>query len=472
MTWRCTFILMEKTGVSLEDISWITTFQMPAKLAVRQGTTITIIAIILLLAFPSQLSAPILTGSITWAPGENTAQGDQPATDITLASDGTAWSDYRTYSEDVQAVSARALGIADTAWGGLKAGTTMKRILQSTTHLPVNSTLNNITIPYFTVDAIEWIKNPALNASDPADSITQHDIDAVQPGGSFNPYFVGALVTAFIPDGAWGPPTTGYPSPTTISETRTMWALYNHISSATPPTSCSPSNDGFFGGLPSDVNFYVDVHAGAYTNCIVFARVTYTAGAAVCDSCRLSASTVAQPDAAVQVIADPMTFEATTLMPLLSTNMGLGGSSVSPSANITQYIMDILPRSYGAAWTALSDYLAADATLTTSVTIPVPVLTAHVRLWRVYLWVVLNLMLTLSGMLLLFVQHLCVNRLVVDTDIAILLLDTRRVQEKDRYGLSNLSKLTKEDSQIGLLRLQNEGGHKYVDVEELGSTSG
>jgi len=357
----------------------------------------------------------------------------------------------------------RALGIADTAWGGLKAGTTMKRVLQNTTHLPVNSTLNNITIPYFTVDAIEWIKDPALNASDPANSITQQDINAIQSGslGSFNPYFLGALVSALIPDGAWGPPTTGFPSPTTISETRTLYALYNHISSPTP-ISCN-SSDGYFGGLPSDVNFYADFHTGFFTSCIVFARVTYTAGAAVCESCRLSASTVAQPDAAVQVIADPMTFEATTLMPLLSTNMGLGESSVSPSANITQYIMDILPRSYGAAWTALSDNLTTNTTLTTSVTMPVPVLIAHVQLWRVYLWVVLNLMLTLSGILLLSVQYLCVNRLVVDTGIAVLLLDTQRVQEE----VSSLSKLTDEDSQIGLLRLRNEGGKQYLDVEPI-----
>jgi len=177
--------------------------------------------------------------------------------------------------------------------------------------------------------------------------------------------------------------------------------------------------------------------------------------------------TVAQPDAAVWVIADPMTFEATTLMPLLSTNMGLGESSVSPSANITQYIMDILPRSYRAAWTALSDNLTTNTTLTTSVTVPVPVLIAHVQLWRVYLWVVLNLMLTLSGILLLFVQYLCVNRLVVDTGIAVLLLDTQREEEKNPRGLSSFSKLTDEDSQIGLLRLRNEGGKKYVDVEPI-----
>ena len=464
MAWRCTFVLMEKTGVSLKDIRWIATYNMPAELSARRGITIMIIAIILILAFPSQLSAPILTGSITWAQGANMVLGDQPVTDISLASDGAPWSDYRTYKEVVSAMSAKALGIADTAWSGHEVGTTMKRVLRSTTNLPVNSTLNNVTIPYFTVDAIEWIKDPALNASDPANQITQHDIDATQPGlpGSNSPYFAAALVTALIPDGGWGPPnSTGFPSPTTISETRTLWALYSQISSN---TTCGPSSYSFFGGLPSDVNFYADLQEIGYIICIAFARVTYTAGAAVCESCRLSAPTVAQPDAAVQVIADPMTFEATTLMPLLSTGMYFGGSSAPPAANITQYIMDILPRSYGAAWTALSDDLTSPTKLTTGVKIPVPVSIAHVLLWRVYLWVVLNLMLTLSGILFLCVQYVCVNTLVVDTGVALLLLDTQRVQKKD-HRLSNFSRLTDEDSQVGLLRLRNDNGHKYVDVE-------
>jgi hypothetical protein len=468
MAWCCTFILMEKAGVTLKDINWITTYQMPAELRARRGITIVIIAIILLLAFPSQLAAPILTGSITWAPGEIMVQGVRPATGITRASDGLAWQNYRGYIEDVRAVSARALGVADTAWGGYKAGTTMKRVLSSTSHLPVNSTLNNVTVPYFTVDAIEWIKNPVLNDPNPANRIDQHDIDAIQPGalGSSYPYFVATLVAALIPDGGWDPPTTPFPPPSKISETRTLWTLYNHQLDSTLP--CVPSTDGYFGGLPSDVHFYKDIqiHGTAKSaNCIVFARVTYTAGAAVCESCRLSASTVVEPDTAVQVIEDPMTFEATTLMPLLSTNMGLGGSSVSPSADITQYINDILPRSYRAAWTALSDYLSTAATLTTNVTIPVSVSIARVVHWRVYLWVVLNIMLTFSGLLLLFIQYHCKNTLVVDVGMAVFLLDTQRVLEQD-HSLSNLSKLTKEHSQtLCSLKWQEGDGYKYVDVE-------
>jgi hypothetical protein len=463
MAWRCSFILMEKTGVSLQNINWMLTYSLPAEIRARRGITVVVVAIILLLAFPSQLAAPILTGSITWEPTENLVPGDQLATGISQSSDGGTWSNYRTYPEDVTAVSAKALGIADTAWDS-KIGTTMKRVLRSTANLPINSTLTNVTVPYFSIDAFEWIH-------DPSSTITQQQIALLSPGlpGGNNPYFTATLVVALIPDtDGWNPPTTTtFPSPTTISQTGTLYALYNHVQ---PPTACDPSQDGYFGGLPSGVGFYANIVSGAYTNsgttnCFVFAQVTYTAGVAVCESCLFSASTVVQPTTALQVVADPMTSEAMVLMPLLGTNMGLGGSSVPPATNIEQYIRDILPRSYGAAWTALSDYLSGTK-LTTDVMIPIPVSTARVLHWRIYLWVVLNIMLTLSGLLFLIVQYQCDNMLVVDTGIVALLMDTQRVQEQDSRGLSDLSKLTEEDSQIGLLQLRKQDGHKYVDLSQ------
>lgn len=338
----------------------------------------------------------------------------------------------------------------------------MKRLLGSTTNLTVNSTLRSVAVPYFRIDAFEWVKDPS--------TIPQHQIDLTmsEDPGRNNPFFTSTLTVALIPDDGWGPATntTTFPSPKIISETRTLHAVYSHTRSELPTTTC-PS-EGFFGGLPCYVSIYPHV-VGDFTNCVVFARVTYTAGAAICETCRLSGLTVVQPDTAVQVVEDLMTAEALALMPLVGPNMGLGGISVPPSTNIIQYIADILPRSYGAFWNALPDYLSpsTDTTkLATDVMIPIPVLEAAVVHWRVYLWLALNLMLTLSGLLFIVVQYHCENTLVVDTGIAVLLLDTQRVLERDRRALSDLSQLTKEDSQIGFLRLRKENDHKYVEVEK------
>ena len=68
MLWRCVFILMEKGGISLEQIDSLLTWQMhicPRRKA-SHGFGV-LISIILLAAFLSQLSGPILTGSIAWS---------------------------------------------------------------------------------------------------------------------------------------------------------------------------------------------------------------------------------------------------------------------------------------------------------------------------------------------------------------------------------------------------------------------
>jgi hypothetical protein len=152
-TWRCVFVLMEEPGISLQSIKWMTTFSLPAKPKTLRGL---VVAIILIAAFPSQYSSPILTGSITWEPAMNLLQNSQPAVNISLSSAGQPWTLYKQWAENVETVILIAAGIADTAWRNSNDDeTTMKRVLLSTRNLPTNSTLNNVTVPYFTVDAFE-----------------------------------------------------------------------------------------------------------------------------------------------------------------------------------------------------------------------------------------------------------------------------------------------------------------------------
>jgi hypothetical protein len=36
----------------------------------------------------------------------------------------------------------------------------MKRVIDGIAHLPINLTLRNVTLPYFAVTKLEWIKDP------------------------------------------------------------------------------------------------------------------------------------------------------------------------------------------------------------------------------------------------------------------------------------------------------------------------
>jgi hypothetical protein len=460
-TWRCVFLLMEEMGLSLQAIKRMTKFGLPAKPETWRGV---IVAIILLAALPSQLSSPILTGSITWEPALKLVQGSQPAVNISLSSNGQSWNLYKQWSDNVETVILIATGTADTAWRNSNDDkATMKRLLRSTQNLPINSTLNNVTLPYFTVDAFQWIK-------DPDSTLNEHEkLQFGLPGGS-PPMVSASLTMGLIPDVRWGPSSnTTFPSPATVSETRTLAILHSHAATShphvAPNDSCTTS--GFFGGLPADVSLYQFIYKnnGYFKMCIAFARVTYTAGVGICaKACRLSALTVVQNDTVIVVESDAMTVDALAIMPRLLTYMGLGGASVPPPTNITDYTIRVLPRAYGAAWTALTDMFAPSAMLKTDVMIPVLMSRAQVSHWRVYVWLALNLLLTLSGLLFIFVQRRGQKPLVVDVAIAALLLDTSRVLANDQHGLCDLSQLTEEDSKIGPLRLQEEYGHRYVEV--------
>ena len=452
-TWRCVFVLMEGTGISLKAINWMTTFRLPAKPKTWRGV---IVAIILLAAFPSQFSSPILTGSITWEPALNLVRGSQPAVNISLSSDGQPWSLYNTWINNIEAALLIAAGMADTAWGNSNDDkATMKRVLHSSQNLPINSTLNNVTVPYFTVDAFEWIKDPDSTLGD-------HEKGAFWLPGVSKPQVSATLTMGLIPDMKWGPSLNStFPSPTMVSETRILAILYFH---GEANESCT--GEGYF-DVPADVKFYKGVYTAAgvtFTNCMAYARVAYTAGAAICRACRISALTVVQTNTAVVPESDTMTASALAIMPRLLTYMYLGGRAVPPSSNITDYVIRVLPRSYGAAWTALTDMFASPAMLKTDVMIPVLMSQAHVVHWRVYVWFALNILLTLSGVLFIFVQRRSQKPLVVDTAVAALLLDTSRVLVNDQRGLCDLSRLTEEDSKIGPLQLQEKHGHRFVDV--------
>ena len=79
--------------------------------------------------------------------------------------------------------------------------------------------------------------------------------------------------------------------------------------------------------------------------------------------------------------------------------------------NLDDFVTELLIRSCGASWTQLVDDMGAieleEQFLTTDVHVVVPTSRANVP-WRgVLLWLLLNLMFTLSGLLFLVIQRAC-----------------------------------------------------------------
>jgi hypothetical protein len=87
---------------------------------------------------------------------------------------------------------------------------------------------------------------------------------------------------------------------------------------------------------------------------------------------------------------------------------------------------------------------------TTELKSPFPVLVADVRTWRVLAWFGIQSLLTLSRVVLVYLQAGCAGKTVRNTTLAPLMLDTSPVLRRDTEGPCNAVDLNKQDEKLRL----------------------
>jgi hypothetical protein len=110
------------------------------------------------------------------------------------------------------------------------------------------------------------------------------------------------------------------------------------------------------------------------------------------------------------------------------------------------------------------------ATANTTLKRPVPVLMASISKWRIWTWLEINALITVSGIFLAVLQRGSQAETVRNTVISALLLDSSRVIQHDRRGLCNAVDMGKTDGQLRLRlvvpgRTGSSYRHAYLDVE-------
>jgi len=457
---RCIFILMEKGGISLQQIDsllcWKNHFYPRVKLSRRIAL---VVSIILLLSFPNQLSGPILTGSITWFSSSVLARED-----VTYVFGGYAGDlrnktfedsfpfNFSTVGTVYSVLPPIANGLAITAWRGSRNDSrTMKRTIVdigtvAPSDIPINSTLNNATLPYFANIKLEWIKDP-ISELDPVVLQSYRNISDWNPFTIDGNRFAAPGTFAIVPDD-WGvvSPPPSYKG--IVNETRNIVGIFDKL---------------FFGELPRNIGVHQDLYWS-----MIYGRLTYVAGVAECRNCRVSSWATIQNDTEVTVSPHNLTAYALALMPKVGAMMAIQNTVLpNPLNNLDEYVTELFIRSYGASWDLMAIGTSEPHTiLQTNVQIAVSTSQAKVLWWRVYLWLVLNLCLTGSGLLFLYIQSLCVERLIGNPFMAALLLDTTDVHHQKDRALCGFSTLVDDDKGFGYLRLQRtDEGHKRVVLE-------
>jgi len=296
----------------------------------------------------------------------------------------------------------------------------MKRVFNSAVNLPTMSTLTNITLPYFAVDAFKWIEEPNS-------VLTQTQKRVIDDPSNWGPFFLAGDYLGLLPDtDHWGPGSNRtFAEPHIVDETRILVIRTekrpledpkNHDCSYTAPD---------FGTIPREAGFYTTFDLNVSFHCYI--AVKYRAGAAECNDCLVSSHNVIQNTAPLTLKPDPLTREALALAPAVATHMRLGNASIPAFRNnVKNYSIEMLSRAYQASWTMLTTKFSSDSAavqLTTYVMVSVPTTRARVKKWRVYLWLIISMVALSCGLVFFLYQRGCRHAWVDDPQMAGLLLN-------------------------------------------------
>ena len=469
--WRCIFVAMERGGISLKGISkaissWPPWPPSPRHIARKSNVVIVYVAFFAL--FPVDYFSAFLTGSIVWEAADRLVPGTVPLTNITRGIGGkdiSGYFDNLFIQEWILAVGAAS---ANLAWGTLqssssssmiKPATSFRRVLKGAQYLPTNSTLANVTMPYFVLDAFEWV-------SDPLKVLKNQQMPLFSDYSSFSPYFSALGIGGPLPDTQWGPPVTPIlEDPHIVSETRLLTFRVSRNYSD-KPILCSQN----YTIDPNSSVKLLSVPVGAadsYTDCFAIANITYRAGAMMCPNCKFISPTVLEAQAPFSLIGDSLTSMALGLAPALGTNLFFSDYAIPLNTGTNRNLaIEMVSRGYQAAWAAYVEVFTPewdDAT----VQIALPTLRAKIIRWRLYLWAGLHFCVLALGLLFAYIQSHCDHPWVKDTTMAIFWLDTRAVlTNKDGQLVWDPWQPGTEIREDGMLVLeQNEAGRRSVQVK-------
>jgi hypothetical protein len=438
--WRSALILMEKAGMNIQELKRLASFGLPPSPKTRQrrgGKYIFGLGTILLVLLPLPLSAPIVTGSITWSPEIMR----YPVPEVALTA--SYWN--YTYAMkhnlgiaapnkdfgDTEIISSAAAGFL--GWGSSNETNVMGRTLMDANaiRLPVNTTLNNITVPYFEVNKFEWLKNPEksltpqqLGVIDPTNSTYWLNISS-----SRNPLVNLWGYNAALVHDLYDPPRKSW----SRTHTFPLVFLVNVLPGSENVTCEWGGAHGWTLSASVPDAPFVQRRVGARVYCYVFANVTYTAGSATCKSCRLSSPLNVQSDTPLQVEDDPSTQYILLLMAQVAFTIRefqeLAVLRQLKWDTLDHYIISQLQRTYSAIWTYAVQNNGQEGE--TGVSLPIPGLRGIVDTKRVWAWFALQMAVTISGVAFIFIQAHVDRTPIQDVTLAAFFIDPSTISPSD-----------------------------------------
>ncbi|CUA68050.1 hypothetical protein RSOLAG22IIIB_07724 [Rhizoctonia solani] len=368
---------MERKGLSRSSLRWLIGIGVLTPPLYAQDIMTFLTGATLLITLAANFVSPLLTGSISWVPSNQPAVfvPDSSGLKVSIVEFREFWADYLRQDYLREQVVQMSPGAVNTAWGRNADKNVLKRAVSFANGLEFNSTITNVTLPYFMIHSLQWIKEPY-------EALTPDQRNCTQTWETWR------RANFTSTDGQYG--------------------LF--VSSTLPPDAGIVQEDG---------------------RIYSFAWVTFSAGVSRCNDCRLSGPSTVQNDTPLSLQEDNLTNEALSLAPLVAAALVIANSSIPfPMNNVENYVEALLVRSYSGAWNALNDYIGSlSVPLTSSYYASQQVLGARIDQGRVFIWLGLQLSATLFGVLSILVQFHTKSMIqfIGDTALTAFYLDTTEV---------------------------------------------
>ncbi|KAF5554636.1 multidrug resistance-associated abc transporter [Fusarium mexicanum] len=460
--WRCAFILLEKTGLSLATTSRLISWQAPTPSMLRASSsrkgTRAVVALILLLAWPAQIASPLASGSLSWAPS---TVYDSPISSISLSGAPALLNPWKWYTmfPDVRngrvKLAAGHAFLASTTMTNTTRGPQMspaQRIVTQLRSYPNATAVKNVTVPVLNIEKFTWVSEgedipPGIQAA-VTDSLSGY-LNISSPSGPLSQVLPGN--TALLKDTPWQPLSdTELPSAEIFSGTKyaAIYISRNFNGGEGSNYDCH-NGTSEFDPLPNGIKLINVSWNNNYTDCLAVAKLTITAGVTQCyqgdlrpssePTCFLSSGVLVAKT--TNITADVLIQQVFSIMPetqSLIAALGLSDPEAKNGGDLEVYLRNSLIQAYQGAWSALTDYFSdPDHPVRADIWQPSSLLQVRVSTWRMYAWLGINALLVASGVFLFAVQSRCTVKTVNDPVIASLMMDSSAVINYDKTGLCN-----------------------------------
>ncbi|KAF2869415.1 hypothetical protein BDV95DRAFT_498212 [Massariosphaeria phaeospora] len=481
--WNCAFILLEKRGLTLPQVNRIMSFNIPP---IPKSYADGLVVLLLFLVIPQQFISPLLSGSVGWTPSFEYSQAMRLAAAGSLEASAEGWFWYYYSTVDRRANIRRAAAMTALAWDGSAVDRMhCRHVLNDDPDVvvPVNSTLYGAVIPCIRIHSIEFptVNPPAKVFKIANDSVYNIEEDPTRLSRVEEPplrYSIPGNAVLFDPEDRPGlhdnlPPEGDLTPEGYFERHRPTDYLQDGVMSAVillgiPAlgTVCEGYNASIFGTTYH--NKWRTTDHGNYEWCHTYAIVNLTAGVADSPQSTYVTNRVVEanlPTTELDIRAGPWVQEAMYLMPDVMSNVALmNTTSLYTWDDLDGYLDKLVRYSYQGAWDMLSRSYDPNATML-EVQYYESRVRASVSRARVFAWLVVSVLLTLSSAVLAAgKKRLCERGVVFDGPVAALVTDARVVVDMGEADeLTSLAYVGKEKG-VGEVRLQrnDDGGFHLV----------